>query len=84
MQIKLKKKKINWMNQGSDFLRASFSNRDNARGPTQSGRVSQPKNRPIHFHINNTNVIRLVKQNQLSFSSTEINMPLPAQIYSVL
>ena len=30
------------------------------------------KNRPILFHINSTGVITLVKQNLLSFSSTEI------------
>ena len=38
------------------------------------------KNRPIHFNINSTSVIRPVKQNQLSFSSIEINKPLPAPV----
>ena len=50
--------------------------RDNVRVSFQNGRESQSqhfkilfflKNRPVHFHINSTNVIRLVKQNQLSF-----------------
>ena len=41
-------------------------------------------NRPIHFHINSTSVIRLVKQDELSFSSTEINKQLPALVCSVL
>ena len=31
---------------------------------------------PIHFHIISTSAIRLVKQNQLNFSSTEMNKPL--------
>ena len=33
---------------------------------------------PIHFHINGTNLIRLVKHDQLIFLSSEINKPLPA------
>ena len=36
------------------------------------------KNTPIHFHINNTKVIRQVKRNVLSFSRTEIKKPIPA------
>ena len=35
--------------------------------------LSQVKNRPIYFHITSTSVIRQVKQNQLSFSSSEAN-----------
>ena len=38
------------------------------------------KNRPIHFHIISTGVIRPVQQNSLSFSSIEINKPLPAPV----
>ena len=41
------------------------------------------KNRPIHFHINNTIVIRPVKQNQLSFPSIEIDKPLLTPVHSV-
>ena len=41
------------------------------------------KNRPIHFHINRTTVIRPVKWNQLSFPSIEINKPLLTPVYSV-
>ena len=38
------------------------------------------QNRPIHFHINSTSVIRPVKQNQLNFFSTEKNKPLLPQL----
>ena len=37
------------------------------------------KNGPIHFHINNTSVIRLINQNQLRFTSIEVSKKLPAQ-----
>ena len=86
------RKKLHRMNQGSNFAGGSFSNRDNAGAPIQYGRESQPqdlkrlfflKNRPIHFHIHSTSVIRLVRQNQLSFSGIEINKPLPAPVHSV-
>ena len=40
------------------------------------------KNRPIHFYINSTSVIRPVKRNQLRFYSIEINKLLPAPAYS--
>ena len=68
------------------LLRGSFNNRDNVWTPIQFRTKSQPQhpkrwfflnNRPIHFHINSTSVIRPAKQNQLSFSSLEINKPLP-------
>ena len=36
------------------------------------------------FHINSTSNSRPVKQNQLSFSSININKPLPAPVNSVL
>ena len=80
-------------NGGSNFFGGSFSNRDTVRAPIQFRRESQPqhlkilfflKNRPIHFQINSTSVIRLVKQNQLSFSSIEINKPLLVPVHSVL
>ena len=37
----------------------------------------------IYFDINSTSVIRQVKQNQLSFSSIEINKLLSAPVHSV-
>ena len=75
------------------FLGGSFSNRNNVRASVQFRRQSQPqhlkrwylKNRPIHFHINSTRVIKQVKPNQLrsiSMKSIEINKPLPAPIHS--
>ena len=76
-------------NLGSNFLGGSFSNKHNIRAPVHFRRESQPqllkrwvflKNRPIHFHINSTSVIRLIKWNQLSFFSIEINTPLPASV----
>ena len=92
IQTNLRRKRLHRTNQGSNFLKGSFSNRDNARVTIQFRRESQPqhlkiwiflKNRPIHFNINGPSVIRLVKQNQLSFPSIEINQPLPAPVHSV-
>ena len=69
--------KLHGMNQGSNFLGGSFSNRDNTRVPIQFRRESQPqhpkkllflKNRHIHFHINSsTSVIRSVKPKPVEF-----------------
>ena len=82
IQSNLRRKKLHRANQGSNFLRRSFSNRDNLRAPIQFRRERQTqhrkrwlflKSRPIHFHINSTKVIRPVKQNQLSFFSIETN-----------
>ena len=82
IQSNLRRKKLHRSNQGSNFLRGSFSNRDNVRAPIQFRRESQPqhlkrccilKNRPIHFHINSTSVFRPVKRNQLSFSRIKNN-----------
>ena len=76
MQINHRRKKIHRMNQGSNFLKGSFSNRDNVRASIQFRRESQPqhlkrsvflKSRSIIFHVNRTSVIRLVKRNQLNF-----------------
>ena len=92
MQSNLRRKKLHRTNQGSNFLGGSFSNRDNVRAPIQFRRETEPQhpqrlfflnNRPIHFHINSTSVIRLGKRNQLSFFSNKINMPLPAPVRSV-
>ena len=93
MQRNLRRKKLHRTNQGSNFLGGSFSNRDNVRVPIQFRRESLAqhlrrwsflKNRPIHFHMNSTSVIRPIKQNQLSFSSIVINKPLPVPAHSVL
>ena len=91
IQSNLRRKKLHRMNQGSNFLGGGFSNRDNA---IQFRRESQPQhlkalffliNSLINFYINSTSVLRpKMKQNQLSFSSTEINNPLPAPVHSVL
>ena len=57
-------------NQGSNFLRVSFSNRDTVRAPIQYRKESQPhhlkrsfflKNKPIHFYIISSSVVRPVK-----------------------
>ena len=67
--------------------------RNDVRTPIQFSRERQLqhlkrwfflKNRPIHFHINSTSVIRSVKGNKLSFTSNEINRPLPAPVSNVL
>ena len=83
------RKKLHETNQSFNFLWGRFSNRDNVKVPIQFRRESQPqhfkgrfflKNRPIHFHIRSTSIIRRAKRNQLSFSSIEINKPLPAPV----
>ena len=67
--------------------------RNDVRAPIQFSRERQLqhlkrcfflKDRPIHFHINSTSVIRSVKGNKLSFTSNEINRPLPAPVSNVL
>ena len=84
--------KLHRTNQGSDFLGDSFSNRDNVRAPVQfrTEKKSQYlkmrcffKNRRINFHVNSTRVIRLGKQNKISFFNIEINKSLTALVYSV-
>ena len=71
IQSNLGRKKLQRTDQGYNFLRGSFSNRDNVKVPIQFRRESKPqhlkrwfflKNRTIHFHINSTSVITLVKQ----------------------
>ena len=91
IQSNLTGKKLHRTNQGSNFLGGSLNNRDNVRSPVQFRRAQHQhfkiwfflKNRPIHFHINRTSVIRLVKQNQLTFSSIEINNSILASVHSV-
>ena len=89
---KLKTTKLHKTNLGSNFLGGSFSSRDNVRAPIQLRKESQHqhlkirfflKNRPMHFHINSTSVIRPVKQKKLSFSSIEIIKPLPAPVHRI-
>ena len=77
----LKRKKLHRMNSDSNFLRGSFSNRDNLRAPIQTQYLKRwffLKNRPICFHINYTVVITPVTWNKLSFSRIDINKALPA------
>ena len=73
-------------NQGSNFLRVSFSNKDNLRFTFQFRREKESpylktqfffKKRPIHFHINSTRVIRPVKQNKLWDVSQMITKTIP-------
>ena len=80
-------------NQGSNFLGGSFKNgaNVNVRAPIQFRGERQPQhlkrlfffmNSPIPFRTNSSIVIKPVKRNKVSFSSTEINKSLPD--YSVL
>ena len=79
---------------GREFqiLGGIFGNIDNVRAHIQFRREIQPQhlnkifsqNRTIHFHINRTSVFRLVKQNQLSFSSIKINKPLPIPVQCLI
>ena len=60
------RKKLHKMNQGSNFLRGSFSNRDNVKAPIQFRRERPPqhlkklfflKNRLIYFYVNSAIVL---------------------------
>ena len=83
----LKRKKLHRMNSDPNFLRGSFSNRDNLRAPTQTQHLKRLfflKNRPIYFHINYTVIISPVKWNKLSFPefiSKRHFLPQPAVSY---
>ena len=75
-------KKLHSANQGSNFLGDIFNNGYNVRALIQFRRESQLKhlkrlfslrNRPTHFFINSTSVIRQLKRNQLSLCSIKIN-----------
>ena len=91
MQSNLRRKKLHWTNQVSNFLGGSFHNEDNIRATIQfRSEIPQHlkrwfflKNRPIHFHINRTSAIIPVKRNQLSFTSIEINKPLSSPVHSL-
>ena len=87
IQSNLRREKPYRKTQGSNFLGGHFSNRDNVRVPIQFRRERQPqhlkrllfhKNTPNYFHITSNSVTWPLKQDRLSFSSTEINKPLPA------
>ena len=75
-------------NKASIFLEAVLakehqSNFEEKSTPASKKMIFFFKNRSIHFHINSTRVIRLVKGNQLSFSSIEINKaPLHSPVSS--
>ena len=49
IQSNLRRKKLHRTNEGSNFLRYSFSNRDNVRALIQFTRESQPKINPTVF-----------------------------------
>ena len=87
IQSNLRREKPHRKTQGSNFLGGHFSNRDNVRVPIQFRRERQPqhlkrllfhKNTPNYFHITSNSVTWPLKQDRLSFFSTEINKPLPA------
>ena len=92
MQSNHRRKKLRRTNEGSNFLKSSFSNRDNVRAPIQFIRESQHqhlkrlfffKKRSVIFHVKRASVIRPVKRNQLSFSSIEMKKPLPSPVHSI-
>ena len=91
MQSNFRRKKLYRTNQGSNILGSGFSNGDNVRALIQFRRERQHqhlkrcfflKKKPIDFHINSTSVVRPVRRSKLSFSSIEINKPLPVPIHS--
>ena len=67
-------KKLHIMNQGSNFLRSTFNDRDNVREsqPNLEEKVDPRilkydfflKKRPLHFPTKSTSIIRLAKQNR--------------------
>ena len=90
----LRRKKVHRMNQGSHFLKSSFSNRDSVRAPIQFRRERQSQHHffkkmillqeQIHPFLHQQHQSsKLFKRTKLSFSSIEINNPLLAPIYSV-
>ena len=93
IQSNFRRKKLHRTNQGSNFLGGSFSNRDNVRAPIRFKRKSQPhhlkrlfflKNRPVHFHINSTSVIRPVKQSQQVFPASKSTSHFLPPVHIVL
>ena len=80
LQSNLRRKKLHKTNQGSNFLRGSFRRESQ---PQHLKRRFFLKNRPTHFHINRTIVIKPVKQKQLSFLSNEMNKSLFTPVHSV-
>ena len=72
IQTNFRRRKLHRTNRDPNFLGGSFRNRDNVGAQIQSIRESQPqyfkrwfffKKKPIHFHINSTSALRLLKQN---------------------
>ena len=82
----LRRKKFHRTNQLFNFLGSSFSNGGNVRAPMQLEEKESPslflQEQTHHFHINSTRVIRSVRRNKLSFSTTEFNKPHPAPVCS--
>ena len=74
------RKNLHRMNRDSNFLGANFSNGNNVKPQSNLEAKDSPsisKDDPSIF-TSSTKVTRLIKQNKLSFSSIEINTPLPA------
>ena len=87
-----RRKKLHRTNKCSNLLGSSFYNRGNLRAPIQFARERQFQHLkrwslfwsgPVHFHMNSTQVNRLVKLSKFSFFSIEINKPLPDPASSV-
>ena len=89
IQNNLRRKKLHRINQCSNFLGDSFISRDNIRAPIQFRRESQPQKiifpqKQTHpFSHQQHQSFRPAELNQLSFSNSEINKPLPAPACSV-
>ena len=82
-----------YISTGINFFEDSFSNRENIKKQNPRGETKPKhlikrwiffKNRPIHIHIDKTRFIGAIKWNKLSFSSIEINKPLPPPDHSFL
>ena len=93
IQSNLRRKKCHRINQGSNFVGSSFSNKDNVRAPIQFWRESQPQHLKDYFFsradpsmftsIAPVLLDWLFKWNQLSFCSIETNKSRPAPFHSV-
>ena len=82
IQSNLRRKNCHSTNQGPKFLGGSLA--IEITQELQSKRKSTPASLKILFpHIISTSFNRSVKQNHLSFSSNEINKPLPALVHRV-
>ena len=80
MQSKLRRKKLNRTNQGSNFLGGNFSNRDLEEkvNPSNSKDYFSSRTDPSIF----TSIATVLLDRSKHFS-VEINKPLPAPVHSV-